>query len=98
MTADIRSLSDPSSYLAGTTTFLLDALLGLINIEQNGIIKIVSVLSVLIMPPTLVASIYGMNFRFMPELDSPFGYPGALLAMLVAAILPYLYFRRRGWL
>lgn len=98
MSADIRSLADHASYLAGTTTFLLDALLGLINIEQNGIIKIVSVVSVLIMPPTLVASIYGMNFRFMPELSWPFGYPLALAAMVAAAALPYWYFKRRGWL
>ena len=96
--ADIRSLSDHVSYIAGTTTFLLDAMLGLINIEQNAIIKIVSVVAVLIMPPTLVASIYGMNFTFMPELDWRFGYPLALAAMIAAATLPYLYFKRRGWL
>ena len=82
MRADIRSLTDHASYVASTTVFLLDATLGLINIEQNAIIKIVSVVSVLIMPPTLVASIYGMNFRFMPELDWPFGYPLALAAMV----------------
>jgi magnesium transporter len=98
MSADIRSLADHASYVAGTTTFLLDALLGLINIEQNGIIKIVSVVSVLIMPPTLVASVYGMNFRFMPELSWPFGYPMALAVMVAAAALPFWYFKRRGWL
>ncbi len=98
MTADIRSLSDHASYVSGTTTFLLDALLGLINIEQNDIIKIVSVISVLIMPPTLIASVYGMNFRFMPELSWPFGYPMAVGAMALAAIVPYWYFKRRGWL
>lgn len=98
MAADIRSLTDHSSYVAGTAVFLLDATLGLINIEQNGIIKIVSVVSVLIMPPTLVASIYGMNFRYMPELDWRIGYPLALLAMALAAVIPYGYFKRRGWL
>jgi magnesium transporter len=98
MAADIRSLTDHASYLAGTAVFQLDATLGLINIEQNAIIKIVSVVSVLIMPPTLIASIYGMNFEFMPELNWPFGYPLALAAMLVAAVIPYWYFRRRGWL
>jgi magnesium transporter len=98
MAADIRSLTDHSSYVAGTTVFLLDATLGLINIEQNAIIKIVSVVSVLIMPPTLIASIYGMNFEVMPELDWRIGYPLALLAMVVAAIIPYGYFKRRGWL
>ena len=96
--ADIRSLTDHASYVAGKTTFLLDAMLGLINIEQNSIIKIVSVVSVLIMPPTLVASIYGMNFTFMPELDWRLGYPLALLAMIAAAALPFFYFKRRGWL
>jgi magnesium transporter len=96
--ADIRSLADHSSYVAGTSVFLLDATLGLINTEQNAIIRIISVLAVLIMPPTLVASIYGMNFRFMPELDWRMGYPLALLAMVAAALLPYLYFKRRGWL
>jgi magnesium transporter len=98
MSADIRSLADHASYISNGTTFLLDALLGLINIEQNAIIRIVSVLSVLIMPPTLVASIYGMNFHFMPELSWPFGYPLVLGVMVLAAALPYWYFKRRGWL
>ena len=98
MAADIRSLTDHASYVAGTTVFLLDATLGLINIEQNAIIKIVSVVSVLVMPPMLIASIYGMNFRFMPELDWRIGYPLALAAMAVAAIIPYWAFKRRGWL
>ncbi len=98
MSADIRSLADHATYVSGNTTFLLDALLGLINIEQNDIIRIVSVVSVLIMPPTLVASIYGMNFHFMPELSWPFGYPLALVAMLAAALVPYAIFKRRGWL
>lgn len=98
MAADIRSIADHSSYVAGTIVFLLDATLGLINIQQNNIIKIVSVVSVVIMPPTLIASIYGMNFDFMPELHWRVGYPLALLAMAVAAVIPYWYFRRRGWL
>jgi magnesium transporter len=78
--------------------FLLDAALGLINIEQNGIIKFFSVVAVVFMPPTLVASIYGMNFDVMPELHWVFGYPVAVVAMLVAGILPVLWFKRRGWL
>jgi magnesium transporter len=98
MSADIRSLADHASYVSGNTTFLLDALLGLINIEQNDIIRIVSVVSVLIMPPTLIASIYGMNFHFMPELSWPYGYPLAIVAMLAAALVPYAIFKRRGWL
>jgi magnesium transporter len=98
MTADIRSLGDHATFVSGMTVFLLDALLGLINIEQSDIIRIVSVISVLIMPPTMVASIYGMNFRFMPELAWHLGYPMALGAMVLAAAIPYWYFRRRGWL
>jgi len=72
--------------------------LGLINLEQNNIIKIFSVAAVMFLPPTLVASIYGMNFHFMPELDKHWGYPMALVAMVVSAVIPYLYFRRKGWL
>jgi magnesium transporter len=96
--ADIRSLTDHSTYLAGKMTFVLDATLGLINTEQNLIIKVVSVVSVTLMPPTLIASTYGMNFAHMPELSWPLGYPLALIAMLVAAIAPYLVFRWKGWL
>jgi magnesium transporter len=77
---------------------LLDASLGLVSIEQNQIIKLFSVVAVVLLPPTLVASIYGMNFRFMPELDWAFGYPLALLVMVLSAVLPFLYFRRKGWL
>jgi len=98
MSADIRSLTDHATYISNTTVFLLDATVGLITIDQNNIIKIVSVVSVVIMPPTLVASIYGMNFRFMPELDWTIGYPLAIVAMVAAAILPYWFFKRRGWL
>lgn len=98
LVADIRSLSDHSEFIAQKTTFLLDATLGLINIEQNGIIKIFSVAAVVFLPPTLVASIYGMNFVHMPELDWRFGYPLAIGLMILSAILPYLYFKRRRWL
>lgn len=70
----------------------------MISIEQNGIIKIFSVAAVVFLPPTLVASIYGMNFEFMPELQWPYGYPFALGLMVVSMLLPYLYFKRRGWL
>jgi magnesium transporter len=77
---------------------LLDATLGMVNIQQNNIIKIFSVIAVVFLPPTLVASIYGMNFELMPELGWPLGYPLALLLMFLSAIGPYLYFRHRGWL
>ena len=95
---DIRSLEDHASFLSQKITFLLDATLGMINIEQNAIIKIFSVAAVVFLPPTLVASIYGMNFEFMPELGWHLGYPLALVVMIGSAILPYLYFKRRGWL
>ena len=73
-------------------------MLGIINIDQNGIIKTFTVASVALMPPTLVASIYGMNFAHMPELGWRFGYPMALLVMVCSAVLPILYFKRKGWL
>ncbi len=95
---DIVSLTDHASFLSGKISFLLDAVLGLISIEQNGIIKIFSVAAVVFLPPTLVASIYGMNFQVMPELQWDFGYPFALLMMVVSAILPFWYFKQRGWL
>lgn len=98
MAVDIRSLNDHASFLAGKVAFLLDATLGMISIQQNNIIKIFSVVAVIFLPPTLIASIYGMNFAFMPELDEPWGYPMALALMLASAIVPYLYFKRRGWL
>jgi magnesium transporter len=98
LSRDVASLQDHSSYLSGKLTFLLDATLGLINIEQNTVIKIMSVAAIVLLPPTLLASIWGMNFQYMPELGSPFGYPVAILGMVVAAVLPYLFFKRRGWL
>jgi magnesium transporter len=95
---DIQSLTDHSSFLSGKISFLLDAVLGMSTIEQNGIIKIFSVASVVFLPPTLVASMYGMNFRLMPELDWSFGYPFAIALMILSALLPWLYFKRKGWL
>ncbi|MGH8496224.1 MAG: magnesium transporter CorA family protein [Gammaproteobacteria bacterium] len=95
---DVTSLSDHASYLSSNITFLLDATLGLINIEQTGIIKIFSVAAVVFLPPTLIASLYGMNFRFMPELDWRLGYPLAIVLMVASAITPYLFFKRKGWL
>lgn len=95
---DAVALSDHASFVSSKVSFLLDATLGLINIEQNAIIKIFSVAAVVFLPPTLIASIYGMNFEFMPELAWRGGYPWALGLMVVSAILPYAYFKRRGWL
>ncbi|MBX3704330.1 MAG: magnesium transporter CorA family protein [Steroidobacteraceae bacterium] len=98
MSRDMLALSDHATFLANKSSFMLQATLGLINIEQNNIIKIFSVVAAVFLPPTLIASIYGMNFHVMPELDWPFGYPLALLAIVVSAVVPYIYFRRRGWL
>ncbi|MBL8565860.1 MAG: magnesium transporter CorA family protein [Hyphomicrobiaceae bacterium] len=95
---DIRSLIEQLDHLTERLTFLLQAVLGMISIEQNQIIKLFSVMAVMLMPPTLVASIYGMNFRHMPELEWMLGYPYALVTMALAAVIPYVYFRRRGWL
>ena len=98
LSRDAASLSDHASYLSQKIVFLLDATLGLISIEQNAIIKIFSVAAVIFLPPTLVASVYGMNFEFMPELNWAYGYPYALGLMVFSAVVPYLFFKRRGWL
>jgi len=95
---DIASLTDHAAFLNSKITFLLDATLGMISIQQNAIIKIFSVVAVIFLPPTLIASIYGMNFEVMPELGWSFGYPMALVLMLISAILPYTLFKYRGWL
>ena len=98
MSRDVLALSDHASFLANKSSFMLQATLGLINIEQNNIIKIFSVAATMLLPPTLIASIYGMNFRFLPGLESHYGYALALFLMLVSAVVPYFYFRRRGWI
>jgi magnesium transporter len=95
---DVESLNDQVSYLSGKVSFLLDATLGMIGLQQNNIIKFFTVVSVAMMPPTLIASIYGMNFENMPELKWAFGYPLAIVLMIISAILPFMYFKRRGWL
>jgi magnesium transporter len=98
MQRDVQSLSDHASYLSSKITFVLDALLGVVSIEQNNIIKIFSIAAVVLMPPTLVASIYGMNFKHMPELEWQLGYPLAIVLMLIAAALPYVFFKWKNWL
>ncbi|MFV3307040.1 magnesium transporter CorA family protein [Pseudomonas sp. NY15181] len=95
---DVRSLSEYQSKMSGEITFLLDATLGLINIEQNSIIKVFSIAAVLFLPPTLVGTVYGMNFQHMPELAWMAGYPMALVAMVISAIIPYYWFKYKGWL
>ena len=98
LTTDITSLSEHSSFLSDNLTFLLDASLGLISIEQNAAMKLFSWAAVVFLPPTLIAGIFGMNFHYMPELDWKWGYPLSLLAMVASGVLPYFYFRRRGWI
>lgn len=95
---DVQSLADHIGYLSAKITFLLDATLGMINNEQNTIIKIFSVLAVVLLPPTLVGTVYGMNFKHMPELEWVWGYPFALTLMVLVAVLPYVYFKHKGWL
>jgi magnesium transporter len=98
MQRDVASLSDHASYLSNKITFVLDAMLGVVNLEQNNIIKLFSVMAVVLMPPTLIASVYGMNFKVMPELEWVHGYPMALVMMLAAAVGPYVFFKWKKWL
>jgi magnesium transporter len=98
LTRDVQSLQDHTSFLGSKLNYLLDATLGLINIDQNNIIKIMSVAAIVFLPPTLFASIWGMNFANMPDLHSPVGYPIALIVIVISGILPYVWFKRRGWL
>jgi magnesium transporter len=98
MQRDVISLTDHASFLSNKITFVLDAMLGVVNLEQNNIIKLFSVMAVVLMPPTLIASIYGMNFKIMPELEWQHGYPIALVMMVLAAVLPYVFFTWKKWL
>ncbi len=95
---DLQSLEEHATFQSQKIQFLLDATLGLVNLEQNNIIKLFSVMAVIFMPPTLVASIYGMNFKLMPELEWHLGYPMAIGIMVMAGLLPYLFFRWKRWL
>lgn len=98
LTTDLTALSEHASYLVDSLTFLLDASLGLISIEQNAAMKLFSWAAVVFLPPTLIAGIFGMNFHYMPELNWRYGYPISLVLMLATAIGPYLYFKKRGWI
>lgn len=95
---DIESLNSHTAFLFDKINFLLEATVGFININQNKVVKIFSVAAVALLPPTLIASIYGMNFKYMPELAWEFGYPFALVLMLVSVVVPFIYFKRKGWL
>lgn len=96
--ADVTSLTDYQAHLAGKVQFLLDATLGFINIEQNEIVKTLTIASVVGIPPVLVAGIYGMNFRVMPELHWTLGYPFALALIVLSGLVPLWWFKRRGWM
>jgi magnesium transporter len=98
MQRDVQSLSDHATYLSNKITFLLDALLGVVTLEQNNVIKIFSIAAMVLLPPTLVATIYGMNFKNMPELEWQYGYPLALGMMIIAAVVPYYIFKWKKWL
>jgi len=98
MQRDVQSLSDHATYLSGKISFLLDAMLGVVSLEQNNIIKIFSVFAVVLTPPILIASIYGMNFKHMPELEFEYAYPLAILLMVLAGIVPYFFFKWMKWL
>jgi magnesium transporter len=95
---DIRTLEDHVLFLSTKISFLLDATLGMISVDQNEVIRVLTVAATFFFPPTLVGTIYGMNFEWMPELGWRFGYPLSLLAMLVSVLIPYIYFKRKHWL
>lgn len=97
MARDVRSLTDHLSFLSTRATFLLDATLGLISVQQNEVIRVFTAVATILLPPTLIGTLYGMNFTHMPELDWTFGYPLALLAMAASALVPYLILKWRGW-
>jgi len=97
MTRDIRSLVDQLSFLSSKTSFLLDATLGLISLDQNDVSRILTIAATIMLPPTLIGTIYGMNFGSMPELEWDLGYPLAIGAMILAGLVPYLILKRRGW-
>lgn len=98
MLVDLNSIAEHAKYLSGSITFLLDALLGIIELEQSNIVKLVSIVSLIFLPPTLIASIYGMNFEIMPELKQSLGYPLTLLVMLISGWLPYKICKKKKWL
>lgn len=94
---DVASLNEYEAHLSGKVQFMLDAVLGYITIEQNDLFKVLTIASVVGIPPTLIAGVYGMNFENMPELDWHWGYPFGLGVIVVSAILPLIWFKRLGW-
>ena len=97
MTRDVRSLTDHLSFLSNRATFLLEATLGLISVQQNDVIRVFTAVATILLPPTLIGTVYGMNFEIMPETDWSFGYPFAIGLMVASALIPYFILKRRGW-
>jgi magnesium transporter len=95
---DVISLSDYDAHIVNKVQLLLDATLGLINVEQNNIIKVLTIVSVVGIPPTLIASMYGMNFKDIPEYSWAWGYPYGLAVIALSAVLPLIWFKFRGWI
>ncbi|MBK3331854.1 magnesium/cobalt transporter CorA [Persephonella atlantica] len=98
MIKDVNSLIEYTTFNFERLDYLQNTFLGLLNIQQNQVIKIFTIMSVIFLPPTLIASIYGMNFHFMPELDWKYGYPFAILLMIISALIPLIVFKKKGWL
>jgi magnesium transporter len=98
MTQDLSSLIQFAGFLFKRIDYLQDTIFGMLNADQNRIIKIFTVMSVIFLPPTLIAGIYGMNFQFMPELNWRAGYPIAVLLMILSAVLPIIFFKLKKWL
>lgn len=97
MAVDIQSLSEHADFISENIIFLLDASLGLISVQQNQVMKVLSVAAMVFLPPTFIGTVYGMNFQDMPELSQPWAYPLALAVMAASALGPYLWFKRKGW-
>jgi magnesium transporter len=95
---DVVAMSDHAGFLATNLNFILDATLGMVNIDQNNTLKIFSVVTVLLLPPSVIGALFGMNFAHIPTLQEPWGFWGALAAMVLSSVLPYVWFRRKGWL
>jgi magnesium transporter len=98
MIKDVNSLVTTANFNFERLDYLQNLFLNFMSIEQNKVIKIFTVMSVIFLPPTLIASIYGMNFKYLPELGLTFGYPLALCLIVVSAVLPLYIFKRKGWL
>ena len=98
LTRDVMAMSDHASFLGTKVSFILDATLGLINIDQNNILKIFSVVTVFLLPPSVIGAVYGMNFEHIPGAQEPWGFWAALGLMLTSAIGQFIYFKRKGWL